>query len=97
MGIVLGSGSVHIDGKPIDGIIDLEYFGTFDNTENTDVPIIKIPQNREITLTAHVDRNTLLSFIHGRKITNNWLKIHGGVMSRKGAIYGKRCIRYYQR
>lgn len=29
-------------------------------------------------------RNGWLSFLYGRKVTNNWLKCHGGVMSRKG-------------
>lgn len=29
------------------------------------------------------DRNTGLSLIYGRKITNNWLKMHGGIMTRK--------------
>lgn len=30
-----------------------------------------------------LDRNTRLSLIYGRKITNNWLKMHGGIMTRK--------------
>lgn len=29
------------------------------------------------------NRNALLSLVHGRRVTNNWLKMHGGVMSRK--------------
>lgn len=32
-------------------------------------------------------RLALYSLLHGRKITNNWLKLHGGVMVRKGAKY----------
>ena len=35
------------------------------------------------TFTAEVDRNAMLSIFHGHKVTNNWLKYHGGVMSRK--------------
>lgn len=35
------------------------------------------------TFTANVNRLTLLSIVHGHKVTNNWLKRHGGVMSRK--------------
>ena len=35
------------------------------------------------TITVKVDRLALLSVLHGHKITNNWLKRHGGVMSRK--------------
>lgn len=40
----------------------------------------------EITITlknVKTNRNTFLSLFHGRKVTNNWLKIHGGVMTRK--------------
>lgn len=29
------------------------------------------------------DRLLWLSLIHGRRVTNNWLKMHGGVMTRK--------------
>lgn len=32
-----------------------------------------------------LDRNTRLSLIYGRKITNNWLKMHGGIMTRKSS------------
>lgn len=35
------------------------------------------------TFTAEVDRKAMLSLFYGHKITNNWLKRHGGVMSRK--------------
>ena len=38
---------------------------------------------REIVFECDVNRNGLLSLIHGRTITNNWLKMHGGVMSRR--------------
>ena len=31
-----------------------------------------------------VDRLALLSLLYGRKITNNWLKMHGGIMVRNG-------------
>ena len=42
------------------------------------------PKEVEITLeNVKVNRNTLLSLLHGRKVTNNWLKIHNGVMTRK--------------
>ena len=33
--------------------------------------------------TARLDRRVFLSIIYGHNITNNWLKRHGGVMSRK--------------
>ena len=30
-----------------------------------------------------LDRSTRLSLLYGKKITNNWLKMHGGIMTRK--------------
>lgn len=42
------------------------------------------PEKMEITLeNVKINRNALLSLLHGRKVTNNWLKIHNGVMTRK--------------
>lgn len=41
---------------------------------------------KEMTFTVEnvqIKRNLLLSLLHGRKVTNNWLKQHGGVMTRK--------------
>lgn len=35
------------------------------------------------SFTATIDRRAMLSIFYGHKITNNWLKRHGGVMSRK--------------
>jgi hypothetical protein len=41
------------------------------------------PMECEFTVQNAVwDRNFLLSLLHGRKVTNNWLKQHGGVMTR---------------
>ena len=38
-----------------------------------------------ITFDKHyINLNLLLSVLNGRKITNNWLKMHGGIMTRKG-------------
>ena len=42
------------------------------------------PMECEFTVqNAVYNRNLLLSLLHGRKVTNNWLKQHGGVMTRK--------------
>lgn len=40
----------------------------------------------EGTLTLNVDNLVLLSLLMGRRITNNWLKMHGGVMRRKRGL-----------
>ena len=47
---------------------------------------INVNFEKEITFTvknSQFNRNTLLSLVHGRKVTNNWLKMHGGIMTRK--------------
>lgn len=33
---------------------------------------------------VRIDTRQLLSLVFGRKITNNWLKMHGGIMVRNG-------------
>lgn len=40
----------------------------------------------EATLTLDIDTLGLLSLLMGRKITNNWLKMHGGIMRRKRGL-----------
>lgn len=40
----------------------------------------------EVTLTLDIDALGLLSLLMGRKITNNWLKMHGGIMRRKRGL-----------
>ena len=37
----------------------------------------------EITFEAKIDPRALLYIFTGIKVTNNWLKMHGGVMSRR--------------
>ena len=46
-----------------------------------------------ITFNGRFDRLAVLSLIHGRKITNNWLKMHGGVMIRKSKGRKKKNIK----
>lgn len=41
------------------------------------------------TCDCEIDRNSALSFVYGRWVTNNWLKMHGGVMKRRKR---KRCL-----
>lgn len=46
--------------------------------------------NMEITVQLHLSRLEKLSILYGRKITNNYLKMHGGIMTRIGANKRKR-------
>ena len=46
--------------------------------------VMKFSESQTIELTnVRLNRNALLSLLYGRKVTNNWLKRHGGVMTRK--------------
>lgn len=39
-----------------------------------------------LTCTLSIDTLGLLTLLMGRKITNNWLKMHGGVLRRKRGL-----------
>lgn len=36
-----------------------------------------------LEMEAKIERLDMLGLMYGRKITNNWLKMHGGVMGRR--------------
>lgn len=38
----------------------------------------------KMTFDIRLDSLTILSLLGGRRVTNNWLKMHGGVLIRKG-------------
>ncbi len=38
----------------------------------------------EMTFDIRLDSLTVLSLLSGKRVTNNWLKMHGGVLMRKG-------------
>ena len=64
-------GNIHID----EGLVEV--------IENEPIePIIIPPRSAEINLTATIDYRTWLSLLLGKRVTNNWLKMHGGVMRR---------------
>lgn len=79
MTVDLSSGTLNFNGQPLGSIpeVTLET-----ETETVDEPAIKIPKSPEATFTCKINRATMLSLIYGRPITNNWLKMHGGVMRR---------------
>lgn len=47
----------------------------------------------EMTMNVELDYLTVLSLLGGRRVTNNWLKMHGGVLIRKGLKKRKRVSR----
>ena len=80
--IRLGSGTFFINGEPLFYSDESEI--AIDNTNTINQKTLRIIKEPvEFTTNCVVDRNTMLSLLYGRKVTNNWLKMHGGVMTRK--------------
>lgn len=46
----------------------------------------KVPDDKTVVLDAEfqINRLALLSLLYGMNVTNNWLKMHGGIMTRRG-------------
>lgn len=59
---------------------------TYETHSSTDTALNHFITMPELTFVdhGHIEPRTLLSLITGQHITNNWLKTHGGVMTRKG-------------
>lgn len=70
---------LNFNGQPLGSIPEL---ALETETETLDEPAIRMPESYEATITFNMNRATMLSLIYGRSITNNWLKMHGGVMQR---------------
>ena len=56
-----------------------------ENSLTTDETIGMFSESHSVSFTCdcEIDRNAALSLVYGRWVTNNWLKMHGGVMKRK--------------
>lgn len=65
-----------------DDIIEIKQF-----LEERDSKIRNLPHEKysvEFAInTNSINRNVLLSLWYGREVSNNWLKMHGGIMTRK--------------
>lgn len=78
MGLIFGDGEKAVE---VESVQVIEEATDDDNKAST----LTLYNNDTATLeiTTKIDRNTYLSLLHGRKITNNYLKMHGGIMTRK--------------
>lgn len=56
--------------------------------DTSDLVVLEMSCNDSMygTFECKIDNLVLLSLLMGRKITNNWLKMHGGVMRRKRGL-----------
>lgn len=78
-------GELYIDGKKVadkcEGIIE----AVVCDTDFRDRAFF-FPEKMGVTFSAfRLKRNAMLSLMYGKKITNNYLKLHGGIMTREVA------------
>ena len=78
--VELTSGTLYFDGVEIPVIPGSMIVEEVELVNPIEPIIPQIPE--EITLTATMDYHTWLSLLLGKRVTNNWLKMHGGVMKR---------------
>ena len=83
----MDDGVIYFNGKPI-MVGEIPELDITLNTEDEKEPAAYFhPDSNEcsfgMTLTYRNAKKMCLSLIYGRMITNNWLKMHGGVMTRK--------------
>lgn len=78
-------GVLYFGDKPI-GKVQQVSLDTLDDSFADEV-VIKgsCVKTLEGSLDIYLNQKALLSLMIGRPVTNNWLKLHGGIMTRKGA------------
>ena len=83
----MNAGMLYFNGKPM-VVGEIPELDIMPNTEDEKEPMPYFrPVSNEHTFTMQLPytnaKRMCLSLIYGRPITNNWLKMHGGVMIRK--------------
>ena len=79
------SGTLYLNNEPIMKLDKCEFCEDQIYTDYIDETSRKVRFSEPTsgTIEMKIDRNFLLTLLYGRKVTNNWLKMHGGVMTRK--------------
>lgn len=76
-------GQLYFRDKPVCRFHEMNM--TVENEPLDDLPEhLSTSYSGEMTMDVELDRLTALSLLSGRRVTNNWLKMHGGVLIRKG-------------
>lgn len=78
-------GALYIDGKKVadkcEGVVEIVELDT-DFRDRA----LNFPEKLTVTFSDfRLKRNDMLSLMYGMKITNNYLKLHGGIMTREVA------------
>jgi hypothetical protein len=85
-------GQLYFRDKPVGSFHEMNM--TVGNESLDDLPEhLSTSWSGEMTMDVELDSLTALSLLSGRRVTNNWLKMHGGVLIRKGLKKRKRASR----
>lgn len=85
-------GQLYFRDKPVGSFHKMNM--TLENESVEDLPEhLSTSWSGEMTMDVELDSLTALSLLSGRRVTNNWLKMHGGVLIRKGLKKRKRASR----
>lgn len=74
---------LYIDGSRIGTLPELPELILPETEVDSNEQQISRPEPVEITFKARISPQNLLSIFTGRHLSNNWFKLHGGVMRRK--------------
>ena len=78
-------GALYIDGKKVADKCE-EIVETVELDMDFRDRALNFPEKLTVTLSDfRLKRNAMLSLMYGKKITNNYLKLHGGIMTREVA------------
>ena len=85
MGLTLGEGTLYFgSGEKLDKFESIQVQKRVANDRNR---VYRLTLNNNDTarleIKTEISRNLYLSLLYGRRITNNYLRMHGGIMSRK--------------
>lgn len=76
-------GQLYFRDKPVGRFHEMNM--TLENESLDDLPEhLSTSYSDKMTFDIRLDSLTVLSLLSGRRVTNNWLKMHGGVLMRKG-------------
>lgn len=81
-------GALYVDGRKIGDIEELDFPIKPEQLSKTEKigQIVKIPKEITMEFQTRVTPRLLLTLATGMSISNNWLKMHGGIMERKVQI-----------
>lgn len=81
----INAGTLYMDGKAIEPLtnVTLTEYESDSGQDSIDISSLREPCEAIIEVKTKFDPKTLLLILTGMKVSNNWLKMHGGVMSRK--------------